>query len=107
MEQTNGSTNPVRSSLLADSSLNEAYPWFSVMNDIATKEGHTFAYPKTTQCTSIMEILAGHVQNAVIGAESVDGALSKAKRKLKTCYNRKKEAAGICSERHFRRLLVC
>lgn len=82
VEQTNGSTNPVRSSLLADTSLNEAYPWFSVMNDIATKEGHTFAYPKTTQCTSIMEILAGHVQNAVIGAESVDDALSKAKTEI-------------------------
>lgn len=82
--ETNGSTNPVRTSLLMDSAFSDAYPWFTVMNDIATQEGHTYAYPKTTQCTAIMEILAGHVQSAVIGDESVEDALNNAKAEIES-----------------------
>lgn len=80
--KTNGGTTPVRSSLLTDPELQKSYPWFDVMNSIATKPGHTFAYPKTTQCASIMDILAGHVQNAVNGAETVGQALSSAKSEI-------------------------
>ncbi|MDO4345181.1 MAG: sugar ABC transporter substrate-binding protein [Eubacteriales bacterium] len=82
VEQTGGSTNPVRTSLLNDEKLVGEYPWFSVMSDISSQDGHTFAYPKTTQCTSIMEILAGHVQEAVNGTESVEEALDNAKTEI-------------------------
>lgn len=79
---TNGSAVPIRSSLLSDPEFLETYPWFSVMNSIATTPGHAFAYPKTTQNAAIMDILAGHVQNAVNGTETVDEALQNAKTEI-------------------------
>ncbi len=82
VEGTNGSSVPVRSSLLTDPELMEKYPQFRVMNDIATLPGHTFAYPKSTQSTAIMEVLAGHVQNALLGTETAEAALAAAKREI-------------------------
>ena len=72
----------MRSSLLTDPELMEKYPQFRVMNDIATLPGHTFAYPKSTQSTAIMEVLAGHVQNALLGTETAEAALAAAKREI-------------------------
>lgn len=79
---TNGSTIPVRASLLSDPELQASYPWFNVMNSIATTPGHAFSYPKSVQTTSIMDVLAGHLQNAVNGSESVDDALKNAKAEI-------------------------
>ncbi|MEA4908534.1 MAG: sugar ABC transporter substrate-binding protein [Anaerolineaceae bacterium] len=79
---TEGSTIPVRGSLLTDADFSTSYPWFDVMNAIATTPGHAYAYPMSTQTTAIMEVLAGHVQNAIIGAETVDDALNNAKAEI-------------------------
>ena len=77
-----GASIPVRSSLLTDAELMGDYPQFAVMNDISTKAGHTFSYPKTSACTAMMEVLAAHVQNALTGTETVDGALTAAKQEI-------------------------
>ena len=77
-----GASIPVRASLLTDTELMGAYPQFAVMNDISTKSGHTFSYPKTSACSAVMEVLAGHIQNALTGVETVDGALAAAKQEI-------------------------
>jgi len=79
---TNGGTIPVRASLLSDPDMQASYPWFKVMNSIATTPGHAFSYPKSIQTTSIMDVLAGHLQNAINGSESVDDALKNAKAEI-------------------------
>ena len=79
VEKTSGAAVPVRTSLLLSDELNELYPHFKVMNDISTMEGHTFVYPKTSQTTAIMDILAGYIQEAVLGNISPEDALVSAK----------------------------
>lgn len=76
---TAGADIPVRSSLLLDEELNASYESFKYMNDIASTPGHTWAYPKTTCTSAIMEALAVHVQNVLLGNESADDALANAK----------------------------
>ena len=76
---TEGADIPVRSSLLLAEDLNASYEHFAIMNDIVSAEGHTWAYPKTNCTTAIMEALAVHVQNAILGTESTEQALSSAK----------------------------
>lgn len=79
---TSGSDIPIRSSLLLDKELMSAYPHFEVIDQMLSNEGHTWVYPKTTVTTAIMEALATHVQNAVIGSETVDEALANAKAEI-------------------------
>jgi multiple sugar transport system substrate-binding protein len=79
VKATNGSTIPVRSSILTDGEFAKAYAHFSVMNKIASTPGYTYSYPKTPKSTAIMEILASYVQTAVLGSDSAQGALLKAK----------------------------
>lgn len=79
---TDGGDIPVRSSLLLSEDLATAYPHFTVMNEITQNEGHTWVYPKTTCTTAIMESLAIHVQNALLGTETGDEALSSAKAEI-------------------------
>lgn len=79
---TEGADIPVRSSLLLSEELSSAYAHFPVMNDITSSEGHTWAYPKTTCTTAIMEALAIHVQNAILGSEAPDAALAAAKAEI-------------------------
>lgn len=76
---TKGATVPVRSSLLTSERLLANYPHFSIMNDISTLPGHTFSYPKLAETTAVMDVLATHIQNAILGRESVDEALRNAK----------------------------
>jgi len=80
--ETRGATVPVRSLLLTLAELLEEYPHFEVMNDISSIPGHTFSYPKLDQSTAIMDVLAGHIQNAVIGRESVEEALLSSKAEI-------------------------
>lgn len=84
---TAGADIPVRSSLLLSDAFIEAYPHYAVMNAITQSEGHTWTYPKTTSTTAIMEALAIHVQNAILGAETVDQALSGAKTEIEALLN--------------------
>ena len=79
VEKTSGAAVPVRTSLLLSEELNKTYPHFRVMNDISTLTGHTFVYPKTSQTTAIMDILAGYIQEAVIGTKAPNDALLAAK----------------------------
>lgn len=79
---TEGADIPVRSSLLLAEDLNASYEHFAIMNDIVSTEGHTWAYPKTNCTTAIMEALAVHVQNAILGTESIEQALSSAKAEI-------------------------
>ena len=79
---TEGADIPVRSSLLLAEDLNASYAHFAIMNDIVSTEGHTWAYPKTNCTTAIMEVLAVHVQNAILGTESIEQALSSAKAEI-------------------------
>ena len=79
VEKTSGAAVPVRTSLLLSDELNELYPHFKVMNDISTLDGHTFVYPKTSQTTAIMDVLAGYIQDAVLGNISPGEALASAK----------------------------
>lgn len=84
---TSGADIPVRSSLLLDDELNSSYESFKYMNDIVSAPGHTWAYPKTTCTTAIMEALAVHVQNALLGSESADDALANAKADIEKLLN--------------------
>ena len=79
---TEGADIPVRSSLLLAEDLNASYEHFAIMNNIVSAEGHTWAYPKTNCTTAIMEALAVHVQNAILGTESTEQALSSAKAEI-------------------------
>lgn len=79
---TAGADIPVRSSLLLSDAFMKDYPHYAVMNAITQSEGHTWTYPKTTSTTAIMEALAVHVQNAILGTETVDQALGSAKAEI-------------------------
>lgn len=80
--ETQGATVPVRSSLLLSDKLLAEYPHFAIMNDISALPGHTFSYPKLPETTAVMDVLAGHIQNAILGRESVDDALRNAKAEI-------------------------
>jgi len=84
---TEGADIPIRSSLLLSDDFIEAYPHFAIMNEITQSEGHTWVYPKTTCTTAIMETLAIHVQNAILGTESEEDALSNAKIEIEALLN--------------------
>ena len=84
---TAGADIPVRSSLLLDEELNTSYASFKYMNEIVSIPGHTWAYPKTTCTSAIMEALAVHVQNALLGSESTDDALANAKTDIEKLLN--------------------
>lgn len=78
---TKGADIPVRSELLLSDTLSQ-FAHFETMNKITSQEGHTWVYPKTTCTTAIMESLAIHVQNAIIGAEEPAAALATAKAEI-------------------------
>ena len=84
---TAGADIPVRSSLLLDEELNTSYASFKYMNELVSIPGHTWAYPKTTCTSAIMEALAVHVQNALLGSESTDDALANAKTDIEKLLN--------------------
>lgn len=84
---TEGADIPVRSSLLLSDEFISAYPHFATMNTITQSEGHTWVYPKTTCTTAIMEALAIHIQNAILGTETPENALSSAKTEIEQLLN--------------------
>ena len=80
VEKTNGGIAPSRTSLLSDPQLSAKYPLFETMN--ATAEKGAFAAPKTSQWSTILEVLATHVQNALTGSEAPQAALDSAKKEI-------------------------
>lgn len=78
--KTNGGIAPSRTSVITDPELSAQYPLFNAM--AATAADGAFPAPKTSKWSSISEIVAVHVQNALTGTETPEAALAAAKTEI-------------------------
>ena len=78
--KTNGGIAPSRTSVITDPELVAQYPLFTAMAETAADGA--FPAPKTSKWSSISEIVAVHVQNALTGTETPEDALANAKEEI-------------------------